>query len=106
MPQLTDDQVRHIAKLARLNLKDEEVGKFSKELTSILSYVDRLQEVDTADIGEMEQVTGQVNGWREDTSAPLSTGEICKDQVDQDALLECSPLPITDHQIQTASAHG
>ena len=98
MAQLTDDQVRHIATLARLNLKDEEVSKFSKELTSILNYIYRLQEVDTGDIGEMEQVTGLENQWRED--------KLSEDKTDPDALLGCSPLPITDHQIQTASAHG
>ena len=43
MPSLTATQVRHIAKLARLSLSDDEVERFTKELTSILAYVDALQ---------------------------------------------------------------
>lgn len=98
MPQLTKDQVRHIAKLARLTLSDEEVEKFTKDLTSILDYVDMLGEVDTKGVEPTEQVTGQTNAFRED--------EICQTGPEPDSLLECSPLPITEHQIQTPSAHG
>ena len=98
MTQLTADQVRHIAKLARLKLSDEEVTKFTKELTSILGYVDMLGEVDTKSVEPTAQVTGQVNVLREDTiREPIAS---------PDALLATSPLPIVEHQIQTASAHG
>lgn len=98
MTQLTADQVRHIAKLARLQLSDAEVEKFAKELTNILQYVDMLREVDTKDVAATSQVTGLQNAFRDDeVRAPDATG---------DALLQCSPLPIADHQIQTRSAHG
>ena len=98
MATLTADQVRHIAKLARLTLSDAEVEKFSTELTSILDYVDRLQEVDTKKVEPLKNVTGQKNAWREDS--------VAADGTDPDALLECSPLPIVDRQIKTPSAHG
>ena len=98
MSQLSNDQVRHIAKLARLNLSDAEVKKFSKELTSILDYIDRLQEVDTKDVEPLKSITGISNAERED--------EVRTDGPDPDALLECSPLPIVEHQIETPSAHG
>ena len=98
MAQLTEDQVRHIAKLARLNLSDAEVEKFSKELTSILSYVDMLGEVDTASVEPTAQVTGQRNVLREDAIRTQATSP--------DALLQASPLPLSDHQIVTPSAHG
>lgn len=99
MTQLTHDQVRHIAKLARLRLTDGEVEKFTTELTSILSYIDMLQKADTKGVEPTAQVTGQTDSLRKDEvySTPLA---------DPDTLLATSPLPIVDHQIQTPSAHG
>lgn len=98
MADLSSDDVRHIAKLARLTLKDEEVETYAKELTSILSYIETLSEVDTSAVKPAKQVTGIKNGVREDT--------VGTDQVDPEALLATSSLPIVDHQIQTPSAHG
>jgi aspartyl-tRNA(Asn)/glutamyl-tRNA(Gln) amidotransferase subunit C len=99
MTALTEDQVRHIAKLARLELRDAEVAKFTTELTSILQYVDMLTEVDTTGVEATAQVTGQANSLRPD---------VIRDPrlADPDALLATSPLPIDDHQIRTPSAHG
>lgn len=98
MATLTADQVRHIAKLARLELTDAEVEKFATDLTSILQYVDRLTEVNTEGVEPLKNATGITNNWRED--------KVGEGQATPDALLECSPLPIVDHQIQTPSAHG
>ena len=98
MADLSHDDVRHIAKLARLNLSDEEVEKFAKELTSILKYVDKLQEVDTKDVEPTAQVTGLTNAFREDA--------VCESDATPEELLACSPLPIVEKQIQTSSAHG
>lgn len=99
MPQLTADQVRHIAKLARLNLNDAEVSKYATEMTSILQYIDMLSEVDTTGVEPTAQVTEQTNSLRHDVirTEPLA---------DTDALLATSSLPIEDHQIRTPSAHG
>lgn len=98
MSQLTQEQVRHIAKLARLTLSDEQVERFSKELTSILTYIEQLQEVDTTGVTPLAHVTGLSNVFRPD--------EIAQEVVDADALLNASPLPVLEHQIQTDSAHG
>lgn len=98
MAALTKDQVRHIAKLARLMLTEAEVEKFAKEMTSILQYVDMLTEVDTSKVQPTAQVTGQTNVFREDAIRPAATLP--------DALLVCSPLPLANHQIVTPSAHG
>ena len=98
MTQLTAAQVRHIAKLARLRLSDDETAKMAEELTSILKYVDMLSEVDTKNVKPTAQVTGLNNVFRKDA--------IRTDAADSDALLACSPLPIADHQISTPSAHG
>ncbi|UCD30602.1 MAG: Asp-tRNA(Asn)/Glu-tRNA(Gln) amidotransferase subunit GatC [Planctomycetota bacterium] len=42
--------VRHISLLARLNPSDEEIRLFSEQLSSILEYIDLLNEVDTTDV--------------------------------------------------------
>lgn len=98
MTALTKDQVRHIAKLARLRLTEGEVEKFTTELTKILQYIDILQEVDTADVPTTAQVTGLANVLREDVLRESAAAP--------DALLSCSPLPVTDRQIVSPSAHG
>ena len=98
MPSLTPAQVKHIAKLARLQLTPEEVEKMAKELTSILQYVDMLSEVDTTNVEPIAQVTGLTNALREDIVRPS--------EASPEMLLGCSPLPIIDHQIQVPSAHG
>ncbi len=98
MATLSDDDVRHIAKLCRLNLSDKEVKKFAKELSSILDFVEQLQEVDTKGVEPTPQPTGISNRFRAD--------EIVDDGPTTKEMLECSPLPIIDNQIQTPSAHG
>lgn len=64
--QLSEDQVRHIAKLARIRLRDEEIQKFQTELSAILEYVEQLNEVDTTTVLPTSQVTGLENHLRED----------------------------------------
>ncbi|OGJ41854.1 asparaginyl/glutamyl-tRNA amidotransferase subunit C, partial [Candidatus Peregrinibacteria bacterium RIFCSPLOWO2_01_FULL_39_12] len=71
---LTEDQVRHIAKLARIRLTDEEVKKFSKQLSGVLDYMDVLNEVDTKKVAETSQVTGLKNVMEEDAILPAQSG--------------------------------
>jgi aspartyl-tRNA(Asn)/glutamyl-tRNA(Gln) amidotransferase subunit C len=98
MTQLTPEQVRHIAKLARLRLSAAEEEKFSKELSGILQYVEKLSEVNTDNVEPTAQVTGLTNRFRAD--------EIRTDTPAPEALLGTSPLPVEDRQIVTPSAHG
>lgn len=69
MTHLSAHQVNHIAKLAQLTLTEDEVTKFQGQLSSILEYVNKLQEVDTSGVEETSQVTGLENVWREDMSS-------------------------------------
>jgi len=50
---MDEKTVRKIAKLARLQLKDEEISHFSVELGSIIKWVEQLSEVDTSSISEI-----------------------------------------------------
>lgn len=64
--QLSEDQVRHIAKLARIRLRDDEIQKFQTELSAILNYVEQLNDVDTTNVVPTSQVTGLENRMRDD----------------------------------------
>jgi len=64
--KLTTDQVKHVAKLANLNLRENEISKFQKELSDILNYFDKLQEVDTENVEITSQVTGLKNVFHSD----------------------------------------
>lgn len=64
--KISPQSIRDLAELARLKLNPEEVKKFSKELSSILDYVEQLKEIDIADIEPTSQVTGLMNVLRED----------------------------------------
>lgn len=63
---LTREEVLHVAKLAQLELTEEEVSKFQKQLSEVLDYVGQLQSVDTDGVPETSQVTGLENVSRED----------------------------------------
>ncbi len=69
---LTQEEVRHIAKLAGLTLTSTEVKKFQFQLNEILSYVSQLRRVDTKNVEPTSQVTGLENVFREDKPAPSS----------------------------------
>jgi aspartyl-tRNA synthetase len=58
--------VRHIARLARLKLKDAEVAAFQKDLNAVLDYVDLLKELDTHNVAPMAHVLPVKNVWRDD----------------------------------------
>lgn len=64
--ELTTEDVRHIAQLARVALSDEEVERFRGELWSILEHCQALNEVDTADVPPTAQSFNLVNVERDD----------------------------------------
>lgn len=69
--------VPHVAKLASLPLKKEEIEKFQKQLSSILDYIKKLSEVETKNVEPTSQVTGLENVTRDDQPNPsLSQEEV------------------------------
>lgn len=53
---ISKEEVKHIAKLARLGLTKEEIEKYQKELSSILDYIGKLKEID-AEISGLSPVS-------------------------------------------------
>lgn len=58
--------IKHIAKLARIKLTENEEQKFNKELASILDFVDQLNKADTSQVESAYQITGLTNSFRTD----------------------------------------
>lgn len=93
---LSEEEVRHVAKLARIYLTDDEVKRFSKQLSGVLEYVDILGELDTENVECTSQVTGLKN--------VLSKDEIGKVLCEREELLKCSELPLDSNQIRVLPA--
>ena len=70
---LSDDEVRHVAMLARLGLDAEERHRIGGELDLILDHISALQRADVSGIPETAQVGGLVNVWRADEPEPSLT---------------------------------
>ena len=62
--------VLHIAKLANLQIDPSEIKKFEKQLSEVLEYVKKLDEVDVTNIEPTSQVTGLENVLRDDVALP------------------------------------
>lgn len=67
--------ITHIAKLANLEIKNDEQEKLSLQLSSILEYINKLSEVDTTNVELTSQITGLKNVLREDVAKPSLTQE-------------------------------
>ena len=63
---LSREEVLHVADLARLSLKPEEVELFTRQLNDILAYVEKLQELDTSGIEPLAHMIPVFNAFRED----------------------------------------
>jgi aspartyl-tRNA(Asn)/glutamyl-tRNA(Gln) amidotransferase subunit C len=67
---LSLEQVEHIAELAKLALSDEEKALYCEQLSSILDYAERIQQIDTDDISPTATVLPVHTVLREDVSRP------------------------------------
>lgn len=70
---ISEKEVRHIAQLARIGVRDEDVSFYTKELSSILGYMETLQEVDLENSSsQKDEVRHDVMSVRHDTSLLFS----------------------------------
>lgn len=74
-PGLTNEDVEHVALLARLELTPAEVTQYQAELNSVLEVVQALNELPTTDLAATAQVSGLVNVTRPDVVGPELTRE-------------------------------
>ena len=64
--KLTKTQVKYVAKLASLALNDSQIEEYSDQLSKILDYIDKLNEVDTSGVEPTYNVSGQNSVMRKD----------------------------------------
>lgn len=71
--RITEKDVNYVADLANLELTNQERQRMVKDLDSILTYIDRLSELNTDDVPPMAQISASTdakNAWREDVHRP------------------------------------
>jgi aspartyl-tRNA(Asn)/glutamyl-tRNA(Gln) amidotransferase subunit C len=81
---VTKKDVEYIAELARLKFKEEELESFTHQLNEILSYVDKLNELDTENIEPLSHPVENVNVFRKDElKQSISTEDALKNAPDK-----------------------
>jgi aspartyl-tRNA(Asn)/glutamyl-tRNA(Gln) amidotransferase subunit C len=68
--KISKQEVEHVAKLARLELSDQEREKLTDQLSNILTYVEKLNELDTTGVDPTSHVLDIRNVMREDRGEP------------------------------------
>ncbi len=68
--KITREEVKKTAMLARLELNGEEIGRITAQLDNILSYVAKLDELDTSGVPAEPHFFGEANAFREDEEWP------------------------------------
>ena len=66
MARITKEEVLHVARLARLELTDDEVAKFQEQLSDILEAVSKVSELDLSDVPPTAHPLEIANAWAED----------------------------------------
>ena len=85
---LSEKDVQYVAKLARLQVTDEEVGRYTQQLANILGYVEQLSKLDTANVEPLTHPLDVKNVFRPDEIRPSLT---------QAEVLSNAPEPQSGH---------
>jgi len=80
--KISRDEIRHVAVLARLELDPAEEEAMTTTLDAILTYIDKLNELDTSAVEPTAQVLDRLPSWRDD---------VVTNGADTDALLANAP---------------
>lgn len=80
--KITPDDVRHVAKLARLDVTDDEVALFAGQLAAVLEHAEDVEALDTAGVPPTAHPLPLVNVLRDD---------VPRDGVDRDEVLAMAP---------------
>ena len=70
MAGISRDEVLHVARLARLELTDEEVGRFQEQLSAIIEAISKVSELDLSDVEPTAHPLEIANTWAEDEPRP------------------------------------
>jgi len=70
---ITSDEIKKLAALSKLSIPDDEIDKYSQQLSDILDYVSQLENVDTHNVEPLLNVLDQINDFNPDEPQPLIT---------------------------------
>jgi aspartyl-tRNA(Asn)/glutamyl-tRNA(Gln) amidotransferase subunit C len=70
------DQVLHVARLARLELTEDEVGRMAAELSKVLDHIEKIGELDLEGVRPTSHVVDVVNAFRPDEPRPCLPHEV------------------------------
>jgi len=83
---ITRDEVLHVAKLARLELTDDEVERFTEQLSAILEAVAKVSELDLSEVTPTAHPLDLVNVWADDAPrASLPLDEVLANAPEREA---------------------
>jgi aspartyl-tRNA(Asn)/glutamyl-tRNA(Gln) amidotransferase subunit C len=82
---LDRDQVLHVARLARLELSDEEVERMASELSHVLDHIEKIRELDLDGVRPTSHVIDAAGPLRADEPIPC---------LDRDVVLDAAPEPV------------
>jgi aspartyl-tRNA(Asn)/glutamyl-tRNA(Gln) amidotransferase subunit C len=88
------EQVLHVAKLARLELSEDEVGRMAAELSGVLGHIEKIGELSLDDVPPTSHVVAVDNALRADVARPCLPREVVLEQapaVQDDGFLVPSP---------------
>lgn len=87
---VSEQDVRHVADLANLELNAEEVPKMARDLNAILNYIAELNQLDTSAVPAMAQV-GEMLGLTPAAAGETLRVDAVKDSVDRAAVMAAAP---------------
>ena len=70
MAKIDHEQLRHVARLARLELREDEVERLGAQLNDILAAVSKVSELDLSEVPPTSHPLDVVNVWAEDEPRP------------------------------------
>jgi aspartyl-tRNA(Asn)/glutamyl-tRNA(Gln) amidotransferase subunit C len=73
---LDRDQVLHVARLARLELSEDEVEKMASELSHVLDHIEKISELDLEGVPPTSHVVDVVNAFRADEPTPCLPADV------------------------------
>ncbi|WP_417898187.1 Asp-tRNA(Asn)/Glu-tRNA(Gln) amidotransferase subunit GatC [Bacillus haimaensis] len=83
MSRISEDQVKHVAHLARLAISEEEAVMFTSQLDAIITFAEQLNELDTDHVAPTTHVLPMKNVMREDIAKEgLPVDEVLKNAPD------------------------
>jgi aspartyl-tRNA(Asn)/glutamyl-tRNA(Gln) amidotransferase subunit C len=74
------EQVLHVARLSRLELSDDEVGKMANELSTVLGHIEKISELELDDVPATTHVVEVSNALREDVPVPCLPRDVVLSQ--------------------------